>query len=233
MMAQTETPPQESKLKKGWKNVCYNVTHKADDPQNELFINKMYKQQLPIRKKDLKILRQRMSGMFSSEGQATGDTNFFNIRLVMKQMWTERKDGNWIYVEQASAKKLDKPYRQRVYHVYKQDKKTVISQVYEMNSPLRFAGEWQKLSPLQGLTPDSLISREGCAISLHRNKKGLYYGSTPGKECLSSLRGSTYATSEVVIFDDRILSWDRGFGADDKQVWGSEKGSYIFVKMRK
>lgn len=190
-------------------------------------------EEVNIYKKDLKILGERMSGMFSSEGQANADTNFFNIRLVMKPIWTDRKDGKWIYVEQAAAKKLEKPYRQRVYHVYKQDKKTIISQVYEINSPLRFAGAWQKLKPLEELTPDSLISREGCAIHLHKSKEGVFYGSTPGKACLSSLKGSAYATSEVEIFDDRILSWDRGFDVDDKQVWGSEKGSYIFVKIRK
>ena len=211
--------------------VSSNVLWGQDASQNTK-VNICHKK-VNIYKKDLKILGERMSGMFSSEGQAAADTNFFNIRLVMKPIWTERKDGKWIYVEQASAKKLEKPYRQRVYHVYKQDKKTIISQVYEINSPLRFAGDWEKLKPLQGLTPDSLISREGCAIHLHKNKDGLFYGSTPGKECLSSLKGSAYATSEVEIFDDRILSWDRGFDAADKQIWGSEKGSYIFVKIRK
>lgn len=198
-----------------------------------LFAQNVSPKKIAIHKKDIKVLTERMAGMFSSEGQAAADTNFLNIRLVMKPIWTDRKDGKWLYIEQASAKKLEKPYRQRVYHVYKQDKQTIISQVYEMNAPLRFAGTWQKLKPLEELTPDSLVSREGCAIHLHKSKAGIYFGSTPGKECSSSLRGASYATSEVEIFDDRILSWDRGFDASDKQVWGSEKGSYIFVKIRK
>jgi hypothetical protein len=27
-----------------------------------------------------------------------------------------------------------------------------------------------------------------------------------------------------------ILSWDRGFDANGNQVWGAEKGGYIFKK---
>jgi hypothetical protein len=44
------------------------------------------------------------------------------------------------------------------------------------------------------------------------------------------LRGASYATSEVVITDEQLLSWDRGWDANGKQVWGAETGGYIFVK---
>jgi CpeT protein len=27
-----------------------------------------------------------------------------------------------------------------------------------------------------------------------------------------------------------LLSWDRGWDVNGKQVWGAEKGGYIFVK---
>jgi hypothetical protein len=29
-----------------------------------------------------------------------------------------------------------------------------------------------------------------------------------------------------------MLSWDRGYNKDDKQVWGAEKGGYRFVKKK-
>ena len=32
----------------------------------------------------------------------------------------------------------------------------------------------------------------------------------------SLLFGASYATSEVEIFKDKILSWDRGYDSDDK-----------------
>jgi hypothetical protein len=30
---------------------------------------------------------------------------------------------------------------------------------------------------------------------------------------------------------DRIVSWDRGFDGDRRQVWGAEKGGYIFGRI--
>ena len=32
--------------------------------------------------------------------------------------------------------------------------------------------------------------------------------------------------------DDRLLSWDRGFDAAGKQVWGAEKGPYEFLRVK-
>ena len=61
------------------------------------------------------------------------------------------------------------------------------------------------------------------------NKKA-FSGSTPGKQCLSSLRGATYATSKVTVGKKGIISWDQGWDAMDKQVWGAKKGGYDFVK---
>ena len=37
------------------------------------------------------------------------------------------------------------------------------------------------------------------------------------------------ATSEVVVSPGRIESWDRGFDAEGAQVWGAEKGAYVFL----
>lgn len=127
------------------------------------------------------------------------------------------------------AASADKPYRQRVYHITLNDDATIASQVYELHAPMRFAGAWKKKSA-GSLTTDSLISREGCVILLHKNRDGDFAGSTHDKDCPSNLRGAAYATSEVVIRKDRMISWDRGWNADGQQVWGAEKGGYEFLK---
>ena len=58
-----------------------------------------------------------MSGIFTSEAQSKADAEFRNVRLVMYPIWTDRTDGKWLYAEQAVVESLDKPYRQRVYHL--------------------------------------------------------------------------------------------------------------------
>jgi CpeT protein len=193
------------------------------------FCSTLFAQQ-KIKTKDLKQLKKRMEGHFSSKAQSQADTSYFDIHLNMKQIWKDRKDGYWLYVEQAMSTALQKPYRQRIYHLYKQDDTTLVSKVFEIKSPGKYINAQNNIDVLKVLTVDSLIDRQGCAIYLKKNNKGNYYGSTPSKECLSTLRGATYATSEVIIEKNKLLSWDRGWSAADKQVWGAVKGGYEFIK---
>jgi CpeT protein len=179
---------------------------------------------------DYEILTQWMTGSFSSQQQAEADSDFFDIRLKMIRIWPERGDGYWLYVEQAVAAYENKPYRQRVYRVTAEDGGRFISRVFTLEKPLRFAGWWQTPEQFSVLTPDSLQLRDGCAITLQRIGE-TFTGSTTGTGCSSNLRGAAYATSEVRITAGQIYSWDRGFAADGKQVWGAEKGGYMFKKL--
>lgn len=172
-----------------------------------------------------------MAGAFDSKAQAMQDSaNYYEIHLHMKPIWENRKDGFWLYVEQAMVSALEKPYRQRIYHVFLSGDSAIISEVYELQKPLRFAGAWRDENMLSSLTTDSLISRTGCAIILKKNPDGSFSGKTGDRSCPSSLRGASYASSEVILTEKQMISWDRGFDASGKQVWGAEKGGYIFVK---
>ena len=183
-------------------------------------------------KSELLKLASYMEGSFSSEKQSIKDTNYFDIRLQMKRIWKDRTDGIWLYVEQAVSTAQQKPYRQRVYHVTQIGKNKFESAVYTMENPLRFAGDYKKDNALSGLTPDSLKSRDGCSVFLTKNKKGYYVGATKGKDCPSDLRGAKYATSEVKVYRNKIVSWDRGWSEKDEQIWGATNGGYIFNKLK-
>lgn len=171
-----------------------------------------------------------MTGSFSSREQAEKDTNYFNIELEMVQIWKDRTDGPWIYVEQAVADSKDKPYRQRVYQLNNRADLRIESIVYTLPDPLKFAGDYKKEFPLLRITPDSLTLREGCAVVLYMTDNGYFEGGTIDKNCKSDLRGASYATSEVIIYNDKLISWDRGFTEIGEQVWGAKEGGYIFKK---
>lgn len=179
---------------------------------------------------DLSRLAACMTGSFSSFAQAQADSDYFDIRLEMAPIWSERSDAIWLYVEQARADHLDRPYRQRVYRLSARADGALVSEVYTLPSPLRFAGAFRQERPLAGLSPDSLTARAGCAIVLRSLPDGSFAGATEGRACPSNLRGAAYATSEVVIRPDGMVSWDRGFDAEGKQVWGATKGGYEFRK---
>jgi hypothetical protein len=110
--------------------------------------------QKKLDKSDLDLLRNYMSGSFTSEQQSKNDSDFFDIHLQMKPIWEERKDGFWLYVEQAIVSALEKPYRQRIYHVNLLNDTTIISEVFEMKSPMRFAGAYKNVAVLNSLNLD-------------------------------------------------------------------------------
>ncbi len=180
---------------------------------------------------ELKKLTEYMAGSYSSEAQHKTDTaNYFDIRLQIVRIWKNRSDGYWFYVEQAVAEYLDKPYRQRVYHLSEPVKGIFTSEVFTMNQPLRFTHQPELLE--KTISSDSLITREGCAVTLTQINKKKFSGSTEGKKCPSDRSGANYATSEVTVLPRELHSWDRGYNDKDEQVWGATLGGYIFIKKK-
>lgn len=186
---------------------------------------------------DLAELVGHMSGAFASTAQSERDTEYFDIRLHMTPIWPQHSTptAKWLYVEQAMATALDKPYRQRIYRVTEagltpQGQPTFISEVYEFENPLGFAGAYASPKAFDNLTPAQLTSREGCEVLLTRLMPGVYEGGTQGNNCQSSLRGASYASSKVHIDSTGLLTWDQGFDKDGKQVWGAVKGGYEFKR---
>jgi hypothetical protein len=172
-----------------------------------------------------------LTGSFSSAAQAAADSSYFDIRLEMVRIWPRREDGVWLYVEQATAAALDRPYRQRVYRVARDAGGRIQSVVFTLPEPDAYIGAWRRPEAFGALAPEALGLREGCAITVVRTGLDAFRGATAGADCVSSLRGAAYATSEVELTADRLTSWDRGFEAEGRQVWGAEAGPYVFDRV--
>lgn len=217
------------------------ATHPDQHPSQHLH-------QHPSESRDsIRQLAEWMTGSFSSAAQAEADSAFYDIRLEMVRIWEEHPEGFWLYVEQAASWALDKPYRQRVYHLREDGSGRIRSTVYSLPDPEAAAGQYSTPSFFDRVRVEELEIRQGCHILLDRvdipegaarTGRGAtlpnryYVGSTEDKQCQSSLRGASYATSEVVIGPDFVESWDRGWDGDDEQVWGAVKGAYVFDKVR-
>jgi acetylornithine deacetylase/succinyl-diaminopimelate desuccinylase-like protein len=181
---------------------------------------------------ELRALATWMSGSFSSRRLAEADPgHYFDISLFMTPIWTGRDDGPWLYVEQAAAASLERPYRQRIYRLSEVADGSLRCDVFTLaGDPLRFSGAWRDPDLLLTLDPSDLILREGCSVFLRRVGPGTFAGATEGRQCSSDLQGAIYATSEIIITPSQLISWDRGFNAEDVQVWGVERGAYVFQK---
>lgn len=180
---------------------------------------------------DLTRLADWMTGSFGSQAQSATDETYFDIRLHMCRIWPQREDGYWIYVEQAVASTPDAPYRQRIYHVYRGEDGDFLSVVLSPPDPAACIGAWKQEHPLANLSPDDLEPLQGCTVILKATGPDRFEGSTRDKECLNQFRGAAYATSIITITQDRLISWDRGFDADDQHIWGAEAGGYRFDKL--
>lgn len=177
---------------------------------------------------DLDLVYNWMQGHFDSETQAKTDKDYFPISLEMRPILIEGQAGLWLYVEQAMMSALDKPYRQRVYQVSVAPNGEIASAVFTLKNPEKFVQAWTK-NTLATLNFEALEPRDGCTVYLKREQDA-FVGGTQGKKCVSDLRGASYAVSNVRIDASQLTSWDRGFDNNDKQVWGAEKGPYIFLR---
>jgi CpeT protein len=179
---------------------------------------------------DLGQLKGYMTGSFSSAAQAARDTNYFDITLHMYPIWPKR-EGHWLYVEQAVTANQAKPYRQRVYKLEQRDAQTFVSHVYTIKAEKEFVNAWKMPEKFEQLALEGIELKSGCEVVL-KKEGNQFKGATGDKTCPSELRGASYATSKVTIHPDKIVSWDQGFNAEGKQVWGATLGGYEFMKKK-
>jgi hypothetical protein len=181
---------------------------------------------------EFQYLQQCMSGSFSSELQSKQDSDFFDIRLRMVPIWTPSSTEFFLYVEQARADMLDKPYRQRIYKVVKEDNTHFTSYIYMAPNQELLVGKESNDSVFSTFTADSLKIKDGCEVHLTFNVANQSYsGATNEGTCPSDRQGAKYATSKVELNNSQLYSWDQGWDENHKQVWGATKSGYLFRRV--
>lgn len=166
-------------------------------------------------------------GRFDSGDQAMRDPRYLAIQLLTCAVAVPDFGPRVMYVEQARADALAMPYRQRLY-VVEPDGDGVRSRVFEFNNPAMFVGLCRDPGAAD-VRVDDVVERAGCAVSL-RVVGNRFEGGTTGQDCASTLMGASWASSEVVLREDGLDSWDRGYNAQGRQVWGATAGAYRFVR---
>ena len=187
-----------------------------------MLIMYIYENNDSITENDVTELLELMQGSFNSRNQSLTDSNYYDITLHMYPIWGCNK--NLIYVEQSVSSMQEKPYRQRIYEIKRNSDSTFTSVIYKLPNDSLFIGAWRDTSLFRDLKISELTRLDGCEVILKNIGEKHYFGSTDEKSCPSVLYGASYATSEVEILNDKIISWDRGFDIDDNQIWGATNG---------
>ncbi|WP_405572804.1 chromophore lyase CpcT/CpeT [Winogradskyella sp. Asnod2-B02-A] len=170
-----------------------------------------------------------MQGSFTSEIQAEVDSTYYNISLHMYPIWENQ--GHFLYVEQALTSTPKQPYRQRIYEVKRDSDSTFSSAIYKLDTDSLWIGKWKNPKAFDSISLNNIALKEGCEVILKRIAPNQFIGKTGDNTCVSTMRGASFARSEVEILEDKIISWDRGFDANGDYVWGAEKAGYIFNKI--
>ncbi|SDJ97165.1 CpeT/CpcT family [Ferrimonas sediminum] len=181
---------------------------------------------------DLPTLSLWLQGNFSSEQQSQQLENYFHLQLHTVPVWTASSSGPWLYMEQASFKRPERPYRQRLLHLQQTAPGQFTYTPYTLNQPQQYMQAWRYPARLAPLTPDQITVRNGCEVYLHwQAEQQRYHGQTRVGTCASKMYGASYTTIEISVYQDRIVKWARGYDADHNFIWGGSQGGYRFDRL--
>jgi hypothetical protein len=199
-----------------------------------------------------------LEGRFDSSEQASQDADYLPVSLksclvtVMDDQTGALGDALYLYVEQAIMGREQTPYRQRIYRIADADptlgSSTVESEILLLATPARFVS-FCSVTQASRVVARQDIETRGCSVFLTlkpdgesegagpgagdatvANRTPRFVGTTPQGGCPSSFNGATTAESYVSLGAESLIAWDIGRDAAGNQVWGPEKGPYIFKR---
>lgn len=179
-------------------------------------------------------LAVRLSGTFDSSEQASEDTSYYAVQLIACPVDAPRLGATVLYIEQALADSPSEPYRQRLYVIEAlpdadDGSPRVRSSIYTIDNEAEAVGLCAD-SETWSFKAKQAELRDGCEVDLTWDGTE-FAGETGDETCPSDLNGASWASSEVVVRDDRIISWDRGWDDAGDQIWGATAGGYIFDRI--
>lgn len=189
--------------------------------------------------KELKTLGKWMTGSWDTFAQVEqdeeADAKYKHIRALLHVVpieFTQMKDGLAFYVENQDSANRPRPYRQRIYWLFRQNGKITL-RIFRIKDDKEFINAHKNPGILKTLTFDRLTAEEGCDLTYEKVNKNLYKGKTAGgKSCKSTLRGATWTYSESEISPERWINLDQGFDDEGNHKWGPPPGTvgHIFKK---
>jgi CpeT protein len=180
---------------------------------------------------DVQELSTWFEGSYSSEKQANVDTTYANERLEIRRIWLDRTDGTWFVVERFLAARPDMPLQQSVMNVRAVEDNITEIRVYVWKSPENGHGIWKNPERAGEYGPSDLRLMRGCEMYFQRNAT-TFFGGTHGTACRSEVTGTSYESHSMSISAMSIALWVRGYTAENKQVFGSLKGPYYYLKQK-
>ena len=152
------------------------------------------------------------------------------MRLRRGEFWKGKAGERWIYAEYANPSDDGKPVRQRIYRLTERGRKIYGEVLRVPGEAWRFAGEWRKAKPFDGLSPRELDPFEKCRLIFQRQQESLFAGGTEGRECRGDRPNVAYERSEFFLSSSSLRNLEQGYDPAGRVVAG-EARPWDFRKM--
>jgi hypothetical protein len=178
----------------------------------------------------------RLEGVMDTSAQAIANpkapqVQMTTCRIRLTDRAAEPPVAIFLYQEQALTNSLSKPYRQRFLQIspspYSQ---SVRSLSFKPVNSATWSGFCHKSSG-ERILHHADLGTPVCTVFLRRSAED-YVGNTPVDGCPANFRGAVRITNHIVLHKTGMDTWDRGFDAAGKQVWGAQTDSYEFRKVK-
>jgi len=172
---------------------------------------------------------QRLTGKMDTTQQAAVNPKVAKVQMTtcLLQQSNPSQNSFLLYQEQALLEDLSKPYRQRFLEISPQSlSKTVRSRAFKPTNPTAFVNFCDRRLAQRVLSPQDL-GEAVCSVFLKRVGED-YVGVTPATGCPANVRGAVRITNQITLRKNEMDTWDRGFDANGKQVWGAQGEAYQF-----
>ena len=175
----------------------------------------------------------RLEGVMDTATQASVNSKVSNVRMTTCRVALAEGENALqsktivLYQEQALASELTKPYRQRFLQLSASPmSQSVQSRSFKPANPAAWVNFCNQSATTRTVKPAD-IGIVVCNVFLRRAGND-YVGNTPVDGCPANVRGAVRIKNHIVLRPIGMDTWDRGFDASGKQVWGAKTESYQF-----
>jgi CpeT/CpcT family (DUF1001) len=190
----------------------------------------------PALNKQAEEVASLLEGKMRTTIPAKGDYPATSVIMTTCRVRLQKPDSNknpnsiFLYQEQAVQENLQKPYRQRLLELFPiASTQSIRSLAFKPSNPEAWVNFCDK--PLESrIISLKDLNTEVCSLFLQRSGD-VYTGVTPPNGCPTNVRGAVRTTNRVILQKSGMQTWDRGYDANGKQVWGAKEESYQFERI--
>lgn len=174
-----------------------------------------------------------LHGSFSNREQALAEPAWYvNLHLWQVLLPWELLNGYALFAEQANVLNLEKPYRQRVMHIYSHRGELRV-QYYALQNPDHWRGAGAKPHRLQQMGRDDLQFLSGCLLQVDYAEGYFNAQLAPDCACFFTYNGEQRQVSLGFRTNGtELISYDKGIDpTTGAGIWGAIAGGYHFRRL--